>query len=64
MYRLGVWPPVAIVLGVFLIDLCAYALHVSMHSVRLFWRLHRASLTVIQRAAPRPRRFRPRAVPE
>ena len=41
MYRMGVWPPIAMVLGVFLIDLCAYALHVTMHSVRLFWRFHR-----------------------
>lgn len=41
MYRMGVWPPIAIVLGVFLIDLCAYALHVTMHSFRLFWRFHR-----------------------
>jgi sterol desaturase/sphingolipid hydroxylase (fatty acid hydroxylase superfamily) len=41
MDRIGVWGPLAIVLGVFLIDLCAYALHVSMHSVRLFWRFHR-----------------------
>jgi sterol desaturase/sphingolipid hydroxylase (fatty acid hydroxylase superfamily) len=41
MYRMGVWFPIAIVLGVFLIDLGAYVLHVSMHSIRLFWRFHR-----------------------
>lgn len=41
MYRIGVWPPLAIVMGVFLIDLCNYAQHVTMHSVRLLWRIHR-----------------------
>ena len=28
-------------LGVFLIDICAYAMHVTMHPVRLLWRFHR-----------------------
>jgi sterol desaturase/sphingolipid hydroxylase (fatty acid hydroxylase superfamily) len=41
MYHMAVSPAVAMVLGVFLIDLCAYGLHVTMHSVRLFWRFHR-----------------------
>jgi sterol desaturase/sphingolipid hydroxylase (fatty acid hydroxylase superfamily) len=41
MYRMDVWPPLAIVVGVFVIDLGAYALHVTMHSVRIFWRFHR-----------------------
>jgi sterol desaturase/sphingolipid hydroxylase (fatty acid hydroxylase superfamily) len=41
MYRMGVSTPIAIVAGVFLIDLSAYALHVTMHSVRMFWRFHR-----------------------
>ena len=41
MYRLGVWPPFAMVLGVFLIDLCNYAQHVTMHSVPVLWRIHR-----------------------
>ena len=41
MYRIGVWPPLAMVLGVFLIDLCNYAQHVTMHSVPVLWRIHR-----------------------
>jgi sterol desaturase/sphingolipid hydroxylase (fatty acid hydroxylase superfamily) len=41
MYRLGVPAPVATLAGVFLVDLSAYAVHVSMHSIRLFWRFHR-----------------------
>jgi sterol desaturase/sphingolipid hydroxylase (fatty acid hydroxylase superfamily) len=41
MYRLGVPRPLAIGAGVFLIDLCNYALHVTMHSVPVLWRIHR-----------------------
>jgi len=41
MYRLGVPPLAAVVLGVLLLDLCNYTLHVTMHSFRVLWRIHR-----------------------
>src|SRR5262245_52169637 len=41
MYRLNVWPPLAIVIGVFLIDLYNYAQHVTSHYVPALWRIHR-----------------------
>jgi len=41
MYRLGIPSPVAIVIGIFLIDLCLYVQHVTMHSVPALWRIHR-----------------------
>ena len=41
MYRLDVWPPLAIAIGVFLIDLYNYAQHVTSHAVPALWRIHR-----------------------
>jgi sterol desaturase/sphingolipid hydroxylase (fatty acid hydroxylase superfamily) len=41
MYRLFGKSPVSIVAGIFLIDLCLYALHVIMHKVPALWRIHR-----------------------
>jgi sterol desaturase/sphingolipid hydroxylase (fatty acid hydroxylase superfamily) len=41
MYRLGVPWPLAMMIGVFLIDLWNYAQHVTMHSVPALWRIHR-----------------------
>ena len=41
MYRLNTPPVVAIVIGIFLIDLWNYAQHVIMHSVPTLWRIHR-----------------------
>ena len=41
MYRLGVPRPLAMALGIFLIDLWNYAQHVTMHSVPVLWRIHR-----------------------
>jgi sterol desaturase/sphingolipid hydroxylase (fatty acid hydroxylase superfamily) len=41
MYRMEVPALLAITAGVFLIDLCNYAQHVTMHSIRLLWRVHR-----------------------
>ena len=41
LYRLNVWPPAAIVIGIFTIDLCLYLQHVIMHSVPALWRIHR-----------------------
>jgi len=41
MYRLNTPPALAIVVGVFLIDLWNYVGHVIMHSVPTLWRIHR-----------------------
>jgi len=41
MYRLDVWPPMAVLIGVFLIDLYNYAQHVTLHAVPALWRIHR-----------------------
>jgi sterol desaturase/sphingolipid hydroxylase (fatty acid hydroxylase superfamily) len=41
LHRLLGQSTLAVVLGIFLIDLTLYALHVSMHKVPTFWRFHR-----------------------
>ncbi|MBI5915399.1 MAG: sterol desaturase family protein [Bacteroidetes bacterium] len=41
LHRLLGQGPLAIILGIFLIDLTNYALHVTMHKVPALWRIHR-----------------------
>jgi sterol desaturase/sphingolipid hydroxylase (fatty acid hydroxylase superfamily) len=41
LYRLGGLSLATIVIGVFLVDLCSYTLHVTMHKVPVLWRIHR-----------------------
>jgi sterol desaturase/sphingolipid hydroxylase (fatty acid hydroxylase superfamily) len=43
MYRLNVWPPLAMAIGVVLIDLCNYVQHVTMHALPVLWRIHRVN---------------------
>jgi sterol desaturase/sphingolipid hydroxylase (fatty acid hydroxylase superfamily) len=41
LHRLSGRSLLSVVLGIFLVDLCLYTLHVSMHKFPLLWRIHR-----------------------
>jgi sterol desaturase/sphingolipid hydroxylase (fatty acid hydroxylase superfamily) len=41
LYRLSEPSLLTLVIGVFLVDLCSYTLHVTMHKVPALWRVHR-----------------------
>jgi sterol desaturase/sphingolipid hydroxylase (fatty acid hydroxylase superfamily) len=48
-----------IVVGVFLVDLCSYALHVTMHKVPALWRIHRVHHADTELDASRAVRLHP-----
>jgi sterol desaturase/sphingolipid hydroxylase (fatty acid hydroxylase superfamily) len=41
LHRVLAQSPLAVALGVFVTDLCAYAVHITLHKVPALWRVHR-----------------------
>ena len=41
LHHVSAGPALTIALGVFVVDLCSYTLHVTMHKVATLWRFHR-----------------------